>query len=185
MSSGRSNSQARGKVHLYAVVRYDQEAARAVWAFTVKEVLPTLEEAKAEVDRLNASSGGRAVYFWQTTRFYPNGRGVKSASTTGSVSSKENRPWIPRLAPPPPSREEVEQKLVDLIAERITPEDADAWAWRWVVADDPGIKDDNLWEAVSRLAGCALPSTDRPYLYGREDFEHWLAELRASAPGGP
>lgn len=86
MSSGPNNSQARGKVHLFAVVRYDPEAVEPQWAFTVKEVLPTLEEASAEVERLNASTRGGVVYFWQTTRFYPKGRRVQSNPTSGSLT---------------------------------------------------------------------------------------------------
>jgi hypothetical protein len=76
MSSGPNNTQARGKVHLFAVVRYDAEFSHPGGAFTVKEVLPTLDEARTEVERLNDAARGRAVYFWQTTRFYPKGRRV-------------------------------------------------------------------------------------------------------------
>jgi hypothetical protein len=83
-----------------------------------------------------------------------------------------------RFPPAPPSREDVEQKLIDLIAERITREEASAWASPWVTADDPGIEDRAVWDAVSALWGADGPTTDRPYLFGREDFKAWLAEFR-------
>jgi hypothetical protein len=42
---------------------------------TVKEIVPTLVEAKAEVERLNTLSGmnGEIRYWWQTTRWLPKG----------------------------------------------------------------------------------------------------------------
>ncbi len=42
---------------------------------TVKEILPTLAEAKAEVKRLNAlqAPGDNIRYWWQTTRWLPRG----------------------------------------------------------------------------------------------------------------
>jgi hypothetical protein len=82
VSSGPNNSQARGKVHLYAVVRHDPQSPSPQAAFAVKEVLPTLEEAEAEVQRLNGAARGGTVYFWQTTRFYPAGRRVGTDTKT-------------------------------------------------------------------------------------------------------
>ena len=95
---------------------------------------------------------------------------------------KPKREWVPRIAPPPPTADEVEQKLLDLVEERITREEADDWAMRWVAADDAGIDDDNIWEALGHLGECAMPTTDRPYLYNREDFEAWLADFRGGRP---
>jgi hypothetical protein len=80
--------------------------------------------------------------------------------------------------PPPPSRDEVERKLLDLIEDRITREQASAWASPWVTAEDPGIDDKAVWDAVGALWGADGPTSDRPYLFGREDFEAWLTEFR-------
>ena len=86
------------------------------------------------------------------------------------------------MAPPPPSAEEVERMLRELVEGRITREEADDWAMRWLVADDAGVDDAKIWEALCHLAGCAMPTTDRPYLYNREDFEAWLASFRGGQP---
>jgi hypothetical protein len=53
-----------------------QSLARAfTLAVTVKEVLPTIEEAQAEVQRLNTlPKEGGAGYIWQHTRYLPQGR---------------------------------------------------------------------------------------------------------------
>ena len=93
---------------------------------------------------------------------------------------KPKRQWVPRVAPPPPSAEDVEKKFLDVIEGRITFEDADDWAIQWVAADDPGIEDDNVWRAVSHLAGCSLRHgyPNEPYLFTRESFEEWLSEFR-------
>ena len=90
-----------------------------------------------------------------------------------------------RLPPPPPSREEVERKLMDLVAERITREEASAWASPWVMADDHGIENGPVWNAVEGLYMADSPSIDRPYLYEPVDFEAWLAEFRTKTGRQP
>jgi hypothetical protein len=44
-------------------------------AVTVKEILPEAKEAEMEVERLNKlNATKRARYFFQATRYFPNGR---------------------------------------------------------------------------------------------------------------
>ena len=66
------------KMPVYAVVRLDlflAEAAPPSEWITVTEILPTQEEAEAEVARLNASvDATRVLYMAQCTRFFPSGR---------------------------------------------------------------------------------------------------------------
>jgi len=62
------------KVEVFAVVRVDH-ARHVEEAITVKEILPTLEEAVREVERLNRLNQDKgAHYFWQATRYFPSGR---------------------------------------------------------------------------------------------------------------
>lgn len=64
------------KVQVYAVVRVDQSYPGDD-AITIKEVLPTIEQAVHEVDRLNRENSNKgARYFWQATRYFPDGREV-------------------------------------------------------------------------------------------------------------
>jgi hypothetical protein len=79
-----------------------------------------------------------------------------------------------------PSRAEVEDRLLDLIGGGISREDASNWARQWVLDDDLEI-DAGTWEALRRLIASDIPSTDRPYLYERIDFESWLSDLRRHA----
>ncbi len=76
MSSGAGNTQSRGKTQVYAVVRYEPSARTPQGAVTVKEILPTIEEAEVEVARLQQLARGDAIYFWQTTRLYAGGRHI-------------------------------------------------------------------------------------------------------------
>jgi hypothetical protein len=67
-----------GRIDAYAVVRYDHYLGEDVAPeakITVKEILPSREEAEREVQRLNALERSRdRVYFWQYTRYFPEGR---------------------------------------------------------------------------------------------------------------
>jgi len=90
-----------------------------------------------------------------------------------------------RPVPPPPSRDEVERKLFDLIAERITREEASAWASPWASAYESGIEDEAIRDALEGLYMADGPSIDRPYLYERVDFEKWLADFRAKTGRRP
>jgi hypothetical protein len=82
------------KIHVYAVVRIDTDGTPApgsgdhgfemarfrevtIRGITVVTVLPTIEEAEREVERLNTLNAAKsATYFWMTTRYYPQGRGI-------------------------------------------------------------------------------------------------------------
>jgi hypothetical protein len=70
-----SQSDSARRVQVYAIVRVDDGRAEPQVAITVKEVVPTLEEATREVERLNAHAPAGAHYFYQMTRYYPEGRG--------------------------------------------------------------------------------------------------------------
>ena len=66
------NEKPKGREEVYAVVRHDTYATTQ--QFTVKEIVRSIELAKAEVERLNRLNGGKgSVYSWQATRLYPDG----------------------------------------------------------------------------------------------------------------
>ena len=67
------------KIPVYAIVRLEKYFKDPEEQVAVQSVLPSVEEARAEVDRLNAlRDPEKVVYFIRVTRFYPDGR-------TGSV----------------------------------------------------------------------------------------------------
>ncbi len=71
------------RVQVYAVVRLDRFLgvdASLESRVTVKEVLPTLEDAEREVRRLNdAADDDGILYTIQATRYFPEGRKVAPA----------------------------------------------------------------------------------------------------------
>jgi hypothetical protein len=69
----------------------------------------------------------------------------------------------------------VEAKLADLAAGTITREQASAWAEQF---DSDLVEDEAVFDALDLLEGADMVSTDRPYLYGPEDFRAWLEEFR-------
>jgi hypothetical protein len=62
---------AKPKTQVFAIVRIDEgySAVALENRITVKEIVWSLEEAEAEVARLNELNGSKGCrYFWQTTR---------------------------------------------------------------------------------------------------------------------
>ena len=79
----------------------------------------------------------------------------------------------------PPSRQIIIDKLHELIAggadERA---EISSWAEREMLSsEDDDITDLEAWSVLKILTGADAPSTDRDWLYYREDFEDWLARL--------
>jgi L-fucose mutarotase/ribose pyranase (RbsD/FucU family) len=63
------------KLQVYAVIRIDRDFSSPEVAVAVKEILPGEKEASAEVERLNRLNFAKGCkYFWQATRYFPNGR---------------------------------------------------------------------------------------------------------------
>ncbi|MDY7095747.1 MAG: hypothetical protein SX243_22460 [Acidobacteriota bacterium] len=83
-------------------------------------------------------------------------------------------------APPPPSRAEIENRLVELLAGKQSREEVADWASKWIRAEEPGVDDPAVWKALNELAGADLKTIDRPYLHEEVDFRAWLEELQAS-----
>jgi hypothetical protein len=77
----------------------------------------------------------------------------------------------------PPSKPDVVVMFQRLIDETITREEAANWAEPWIIAYDPPRMPQEIWKALIFLSGVDLPTTDRPYLHGKEDFEAALDRL--------
>ena len=79
-----------------------------------------------------------------------------------------------------PSRFEVVAKFQQLIQESTSREEVATWAQKWVIADNPPKIEEDVWEALQFLTGADLISTDRPFLYSKEDFEREMSKLLRS-----
>ena len=85
-----------------------------------------------------------------------------------------------RQAPAAPSRTEVAHRLQGLAEGVFSRGEVASWAKQWVLADDPQVSDRAVWRALQSMSGADLISTDRPFLYGPEDFRAWLQELKTT-----
>ena len=80
-----------------------------------------------------------------------------------------------------PTRQEVKVRLIDLLAGRASREEVANWAAHWVIADDPGVEDEVVWESLTVLVGADLETAPGVYLHAEPDFEDWL--YRVDSPG--
>lgn len=74
---------------MYAVVRVDDGITDLEAAVTIKTIVPTVEDARREVERLQASAPAGATYSWQPTRYLPNGLSGRSPVTLLAVDSQD------------------------------------------------------------------------------------------------
>jgi hypothetical protein len=82
--------------------------------------------------------------------------------------AKKRRPYEPRVAPPTPSREEVEERLLGVVEGRLSRDEADRWAMQWVAADDL-LRLRTGWCGPG--SGCSPESTCRISMAGGVDDE--------------
>lgn len=77
-----------------------------------------------------------------------------------------------------PTLDEIEERFVALVEGRLTRDEADRWAARWMAYDDL-VWDDVSWWALGLLYGIDLPGgPDGAFLHDDEQVRDWLAALR-------
>ena len=82
--------------------------------------------------------------------------------------------------PPSPSRPEVHRVLLDVLASRVSREQAANWASAWVNAPEPGVDDPVVWEALTDLAGVDLRVSPVDYLHTESDIHAWLDRMEGA-----
>ena len=80
-------------------------------------------------------------------------------------------------SPALPSREQVRQKLLDVLIGRVSREDAATWADTWVVDSDPDVDDFVVWKALKQLSGIDLRINASDYLHNEADIHDWLDKV--------
>lgn len=77
-----------------------------------------------------------------------------------------------------PSRSEVEKVFGEVLAGRMSREDAASWAMRFTETDwDPQTADYPVFVAIEELSGVDLREQDRTYLHSENDIRDWLNTL--------
>ncbi|MFE6127530.1 hypothetical protein ACFQ6Q_04535 [Streptomyces sp. NPDC056437] len=101
-------------------------------------------------------------------------------ATSGSCHQPQRRltAITHQLVSRQPTLDEIEERFVALVDGRLSRDEADRWAARWVADDGLDWDDSSLW-ALSLLHGIDLPADERgACLYDDEQLRAWLAELR-------
>jgi hypothetical protein len=78
-----------------------------------------------------------------------------------------------------PTRDDVAQKIRQLIAGELSREAVANWAAPWIGKFHEIELDRKIKDALDSLAAADMPTSDRPYLFEQVDFEAWLDELMA------
>lgn len=81
---------------------------------------------------------------------------------------------------PAPSRVEVRQRLLDLLAGHVSREEVADWASNWVAAADPAVDDEVVWGALLQLSGADLRESPTDYLHSEVDFHEWLDRVESA-----
>jgi hypothetical protein len=80
--------------------------------------------------------------------------------------------------PEEPTRDEVKQMLLDLIAGRRTPEEVADWASAKMAAlESVHVRDLELWHLITTLSGADLMTEPGVYLHSELDYRDWLHRL--------
>lgn len=76
-----------------------------------------------------------------------------------------------------PSREMLVRTINDLSSGVLDRSEVATWALQLIEDESLCLSDRQIVRALKRLGAVDLPAPDRDYLYGREDFAEWQAEL--------
>ena len=83
----------------------------------------------------------------------------------------------------PPSRGDVEAKMIGLLNGALTRREVADWASVWVREDNPNVDDDVVWKSLLQLSGADLESSPGMYLHDEIDLQSWFDELRPRDEG--
>lgn len=76
-----------------------------------------------------------------------------------------------------PTRQEVVNIINQLTSGEIERSLVSQWAFSIIDDDDIRVTDQAVWKVIQGLGAVDLPSSDRDYLYGNDDFDEWLKIL--------
>ncbi|HDC4527416.1 TPA: hypothetical protein O8U08_002805 [Enterobacter cloacae] len=78
-----------------------------------------------------------------------------------------------------PSRYEIASVINKLKSGTLDRTNIAQWAFSIIDADDIRITDQVAWKVIQSLGAVDLPSSDRDYLYGIDDYDDWLRLLES------
>ena len=78
-----------------------------------------------------------------------------------------------------PTRKEVAHTIRDLLLGALTRKQASEWSCTWLLGSE-SIEDRKVWTALELIGAADLCSTDREFLYEKEDYLECLESLGES-----
>ncbi len=75
------------------------------------------------------------------------------------------------------SRANIREKIVQLMSGELDRASVSEWAFAIIDDDHIRVSDPVVWKILQCLGGADLPTTDRDYLYEKEDLNCWLNEI--------
>ncbi|MEV6906418.1 hypothetical protein [Amycolatopsis sp. NPDC051071] len=80
-----------------------------------------------------------------------------------------------------PTRDEVRKILRGLISGEVSPREASDWATPWITEEAGDVEDEVVWDTLDWLSGADTETDPGVYLYGQDDFRHWLSDFESKA----
>lgn len=78
-----------------------------------------------------------------------------------------------------PTRDEVRKVLRGLVSGEVSPREASDWATPWITEEAGDVDDEVVSEILDWLSGADTETEPDVYLYGQDDFRHWLEDFES------
>lgn len=77
-----------------------------------------------------------------------------------------------------PNMKEVIAKLESVLLGDLNREEVSDWAEFYVMADEPKIEDENVWEMLKTISGIDILDSPTTYLHNEEDIKEWIEKAK-------
>lgn len=61
----------------------------------------------------------------------------------------------------------------------LTREEVSDWASFYIMADEPTIEDENVWDLLALISGIDIRDSSISYLHNEEDLKAWIEHAKA------
>jgi hypothetical protein len=79
-----------------------------------------------------------------------------------------------------PTVSEIIKSLKSVLVGKMTREEVSDWASFYVMADNPSINDENVWDLLILLSGIDVLDSPTTYLHNDEDINDWIKQATES-----
>ncbi|MEH7549848.1 DNA-binding protein [Neobacillus vireti] len=79
-----------------------------------------------------------------------------------------------------PTVSEIIDRLKSVLNGELTREEISNWASYYVMADDPNIDDEIVWDLLKIISGIDILDSPTSYLHNEEDIKDWIKQATKS-----